>query len=208
MGESATVSSRWKPGVRFLLVQGPAPGAVSRYANCLPLKYTQARKPPIRFALLWSRWYNGRHPTMRPGTCTGRESNAMSRKVWIIIGAGLALVCLCAAAIAGVLLAENIPAVSRLLSRNQSAATPMPTLRPTFTPLVVIASLTPKASPVQTGTTPTAAQSYAIAGRHRGPTDHSTDCHAGERLPEPYFGIANTDTPTINAHSRAQLDRF
>lgn len=74
----------------------------------------------------------------------------MTRKYWIILGIGLLLACLVVAIVAGLWLTRNIPAVARLVQGEPPSPTPAPTLRATFTPMVVIATLTQEAPPTPT----------------------------------------------------------
>jgi TolB protein len=80
-----------------------------------------------------------------------------------MVVAGLVVAgCLVAAIAGGVLLVQNVPGVARLVYGDPPSATPLPTLRATFTPLVPLATLTsaPTATDAVTPTaTPTATPS-------------------------------------------------
>ncbi len=79
----------------------------------------------------------------------------MIRKYWIPIAIGLVLACLLVSALAAVQLAKSVPGVARLVRDQPATATPLPTLRATFTRVLPIATLTPTPGATQTKRVPT-----------------------------------------------------
>jgi len=73
----------------------------------------------------------------------GGKRTMMFRKYLIPVGAVVVLSCLVVAGIGGVLLVQNVPAAYRLVHGDSSGPTPAYTSRPTFTPALATATLTP-----------------------------------------------------------------
>jgi Tol biopolymer transport system component len=96
-----------------------------------------------------------------------------------MVGVGCALVLLVVLGAGGVYLVKNVPAVARVMYGDPATATPVPTLRATFTPFLSTVTLTPNPTstrPMATSTstpqaTPTLALTAGAGKATRGPTE-------------------------------------
>lgn len=76
----------------------------------------------------------------------------VTRRWWIVGGIVLLAVCLLVAGLGTIWLVQSVPGVARLVLGDPVSPTPLPTLRPTFTPMISFPTLTPVPTPTATAT--------------------------------------------------------
>jgi Tol biopolymer transport system component len=88
----------------------------------------------------------------------------LDQRTRLAVGVGCALVLLAVLGVGGIYLTRNVPAVARMVYGDPATATPVATLRATFTSLLPTFTLTPTSSPVPMATsTPTLQIAPAVA---------------------------------------------
>lgn len=113
----------------------------------------------------------------------------MARKRWIVIGIGLAVICLVASGLGTAYLAHNVPGVARLFRGNPTTSAPASTARQNTEMLLSTVTLTP--APTDTPALPTASSTTPPS-----PTASATTAVTGQATPRSTTVPSATPTPS------------